>query len=184
MNLEKILADHALWLRDDDGTRADLRNASLRGADLHNADLRGANLSNADLRDANLSNASLRGANLRGARLSYARLHNARLSNADLRVADLSNADLRGADLRVADLLCFGNMREIKTLQIDTWRVAYTSDTLQIGCQTHPIEKWRKWNTAAGRKWIDDMDDKALAWADRHLDLILQIIDASPGEKA
>ena len=142
MNLEKILAEHALWLRGDGGAKA--------------------NLSGADLRSANLCNADLRGANLRG--------------------ADLICADLQDANLKHANLLCAGNMREIKTLQIDTWRVAYTSDTLQIGCQKHPIEKWRKWNTAAGRKWIDNMDDKALAWADKHLDLILQIIDASPGE--
>jgi len=133
MKLQKILAEHAFWLRGDGGTRADLRHANLRGA--------------------------------------------------DLRHAHLSYADLRHANLSDADLLCTGNMREIKTLQIDTWRVAYTSDTLQIGCQRHPIEKWRKWNTAAGRKWIDYMDDKALAWADKHLNLILQIIDASPGER-
>ena len=132
MNLATILADHALWLNDDGGAKADLS-----GANLIRADLRGANLRSANLRSANL---------------------------------------------RHTNLLCAGNMREIKTLQIDTWRVAYTSDTLQIGCQSHPIEKWRKWNTAAGRKWIDGMEDNALEWADRHLDLILQIIDASPGE--
>lgn len=174
MNLEKILADHALWLRGDGGTRADLRNASLRGAPLHNVDLRYASLSNVDL-----SHARLIGADLRSARLS-----NVDLIHADLIGADLSHARLIGVDLRGADLLCTGNMREIKTLQIERWRVAYTSDTLQIGCQTHSIEKWRKWNTATGRKWIDNMDDKALAWADRYLDLILQIIDVSPGEEA
>lgn len=174
MNLEKILADHALWLRRHGGAKANLRNADLRGADLVGAHLRNANLSGANLSGANLSGADLRVANLRGADL-----RNANLSN-----ANLSGANLGYADLRNTDLLCLGNMREIKTLQIGTWRVAYTSDTLQIGCQKHPIEKWRKWNTAAGRKWIDALDDSALAWADRYLDLILQIIDASPGEKA
>ena len=189
MNIEKILADHVLWLKREGGTRADLSYADLTGADLsyadlRNADLRLANLSDANLRDANLRGADLIRASLRDANLSRASLSHADLTGADLRGADLSSANLSHASLRDAKLLCAGNMREIKTLQVDTWRVAYTSTTLQIGCQTHPIEKWRKWNSAAGRKWVDGMDDSALAWADRHLDLILKIIDASPGENS
>jgi len=158
--IEAVLSDHALWLRDQGGKRADLRVADLRGADL-----RGANLRWADLSEANL-----RGANLRWADLS----------EANLREANLSVADLRGADLSGADLLCHGNMRELRTMQIGTWAVAYTDDTLQIGCQRHLIDKWREWNTEAGRKWIARMDHEALAWADRNLALILQIIDANP----
>jgi hypothetical protein len=71
-------------------------------------------------------------------------------------------------------------MREVKTIQIDTWEISYTADTLQIGCQTHPIDKWRKWNTEAGRKWVKMMDGKALEWADRNLGLVLAMIDANP----
>ena len=68
-------------------------------------------------------------------------------------------------------------------MQVDTWDIGYTHDTLQIGCQRHAIEKWKKWNTPAGRKWIDSMDEGALDWADKHLDLVLAMIDASPAEK-
>jgi hypothetical protein len=71
-------------------------------------------------------------------------------------------------------------MREIKTLQIDMWQIGYTKTTLQIGCQRHSIDKWRKWNTIAGRIWVDKMDSSALVWAEKHLPLILAIIDASP----
>ncbi|MGA1207889.1 MAG: pentapeptide repeat-containing protein, partial [Litorivicinaceae bacterium] len=102
------------------------------------------------------------------------------LREADLQGATLRGADLWGADLREADLRCFGNMKEIKTMQIDRWEIGYTADTLQIGCQRHPIDKWRKWNTDAGRKWIEQMDNKALEWADRNLGLVLQMIDANP----
>jgi hypothetical protein len=118
--------------------------------------------------------------------LRRAELWRVNLNRADLTRADLTRADLRGADLTRADLTganlwgCIGNMREVKSLHIDTWPVTYTADTLQIGCQRHPISKWRKWNTDAGRRWIKQMDDEALEWADRHLALVLQIIDASP----
>jgi hypothetical protein len=146
---------------------ANLRDANLCGADLYGANLRDANLSRTDLREADLSRTDLRGANL---------------CEANLCGADLYGADLYGANLYGANLLCFGNMEEVKTLQIDTWNVGYTYDTLQIGCQRHPIEKWRKWDTQAGRKWINGMDREALEWADKHLDLILKIIEVSPAQ--
>jgi len=52
--LIKILDDHKLWLRNEDGKCADLRYVNLSGADLSGADLRYA-----DLRRANLSGADL-----------------------------------------------------------------------------------------------------------------------------
>ena len=55
--LEKIIADHALWLNNEGGSRADLDRANLRCADLRGANLSGADLGRADLRCANLSGA-------------------------------------------------------------------------------------------------------------------------------
>ena len=76
--LQDILTQHQLWLNNESGKRADLRNADLRGADLRDAnlsgaDLRGADLLSANLRDANLSDADLSDANLRDANLSDAK---------------------------------------------------------------------------------------------------------------
>ena len=83
--LKEIIASHGKWLRcENDGERANLRNANLCGADLN-----GANLSGADLSGADLSGADLNGANL---------------CEADLSGADLSGADLNGANLSGADL--------------------------------------------------------------------------------
>ena len=159
--IKEVIRLHGLWLAEvAGGVRANLRLANLRLANLHGADLSGADL---------------RGANLYGANLSGADLYGADLYGANLRGANLSGANLCGADL-----LAIGNMRELRTLHIGTWQIGYTHDTLQIGCRTHPIEKWRKWNTPAGRKWISHMDEKALEWADRNLALVLAIIDANP----
>ena len=144
--------------------------ANLEGANLEGANLEGANLRGAHLEGANLWGANLRGANLRGAYLE----------GAYLKGAYFEGAYLEGAYLEEANLTCFGNMKEIRTMQVDTWEIGYTADTLQVGCQRHPIDKWRKWDTVAGRKWIEQMDSKALEWADRNLGLVLQIIDANP----
>jgi uncharacterized protein YjbI with pentapeptide repeats len=169
--IKEALKKHADWLRGKKGgARANLEGANLEGAYLRGAYLRGANLRGANLRGAYLWGANLDGANLDGANLE----------GAYLRGANLDGAYLRGAYLRGAYLTCFGNMKEIRTMQVDTWEIGYTADTLQVGCQRHPIDKWRKWDTVAGRKWIEQMGSKALECADRNLGLVLQIIDANP----
>ena len=70
--LNEIIKDHALWLENKGGKRADLRGAVLRGAvlrwaDLRWAELQGANLQGAQLQGAQLQWAKLQGADLRGA---------------------------------------------------------------------------------------------------------------------
>ena len=52
--LNKILDDHAMWLKSNGGSRANLRYANLSGANLSGANLSGANLSGADLSGADL----------------------------------------------------------------------------------------------------------------------------------
>ena len=103
-DLQKILENHSLWLRDEGGERANLSGADLSGADLSGVNLCGANLCGAYLRQADLSGANLSGADLRGADLSYANLRRADLSYANLGQADLSVANLSCANLRQANL--------------------------------------------------------------------------------
>jgi len=58
--LTRIIEKHQKWLNNEnDGERANLRDANLQGANLRDANLRGA-----DLRDANLQRANLRDADL------------------------------------------------------------------------------------------------------------------------
>ena len=141
MDIKLILEKHAKWIRgEDDGERADLRDADLcyanlrgadlRGADLCGADLRGADLRGADLCDADLCNANLRGADLCDADLCNANLRDADLSGANLRGADLSGANLRDANLHNADLrgahlsdanLSDANLRDAKNIDKIAW---------------------------------------------------------------
>jgi hypothetical protein len=124
--------------------------------------LRGVNLLFADLRGADLRGADLRGADLRGA---------------DLRGADLRNADLYGANLRDVRLwLAVGNMKEIKSLQLDTYAITYTADRLQIGCQNFAISEWWEFDDEA----INAMDGRALDWWRVWKPILKQIIEASP----
>lgn len=165
--LNGTLRLHKLWLTGRGGHRANLSGANLIGANLSGADLRWA-----DLRGANLSGANLSRANLSRADLSVANLSVANLSGANLRRADLSGADLNGVS---------GNMHEVKSAQFDAWPITWTTApdgtvTLQIGCQRHGLELWRK----SDPRWIAAMHRRAADWWGRHRSLVLALVEASP----
>ena len=147
--LKEILELHRKWLNNDGGVRADLRSANLRSADLSSADLRSADLSSADLSSADLS-------------------------SADLRSANLSSADLRSADLRYA----IGEMRSLRSFQIEKYMVSYTDSILNIGCQSYEIEEWKNFDYEK----IKSMDGGALEWWDKWKTIIFKIIEMSPAE--
>jgi hypothetical protein len=164
--LKEILSKHQLWMDDEEGGEL----ADLRGADLWGANLRGANL-----RGANLRGANLRGADLWGADLWGADLWGADLSGANLRGANLRGANLWGADLWGAN----GNIKNIKSICIDKYPIAYTDTYLQIGCERHPITDWWGFDD----KRILQMDGKtALTFWRKWKDQIKVIIDMSPAE--
>ena len=115
-----------------------------------------------------LSEADLSGANLSEANLSRANLSEANLSRANLFGADLFGADLSGA---------IGNMREIKSIQVEQYPIAYTKDRLQIGCENHAIEEWILFDN----KRIAEMDGKrALEFWKKFKDTILNLVSISP----
>jgi uncharacterized protein YjbI with pentapeptide repeats len=88
------------------------------------------------LRDVNLSDANLSGANLRD--------------------ADLSGANLSGANLQD----CIGNKRQLKTLQVDTYSIAFTDSILQIGCKRFTHKEWENFTDDE----ISEMAVGALDW--------------------
>ena len=116
-------------------------------------------LCNADLCDSDLRYADLCGADLCGADLRDADLRYANLCDSDLRYADLRDSNLCGADLRGANLSCaIGNMRQVFSMQLETWYICYTKDMLFIGCKAFAIDEWRNFNDNE----ITTMDSKAL----------------------
>ena len=152
--------------------RRDFSGANLEGANLAGAILRGANLAGAILRGANVEGANLVGANLRGANLRGANLRGANLVDANLEDANLAGANLWGAIL----LGAIGNMKEIKSMQLDRWTVAYTFDRIQIGCKNHSIEEWRGFGDEA----IASMSIGSLGWWRKWKNHLFKTIELSP----
>jgi len=182
-DLIEILRLHELWVEGMKGgsranlSRADLSGANLSDADLSDADLSGANLFGANLPRANLSRANLSRANLSRADLYGADLSGADLFDANLYGADLSGANLYGANLSRADLYgAIGNMMEIKSIQIEKYRITYTATILQIGCKRYTIAEWETFDD----KTISQMDSGALEWWKKWKTILFQIIEISP----
>lgn len=167
--LKEILIQHKLWLTGEGGKRANLQEANLRGINLWRADLQEANLRGINLREANLQEANLWGANLHEANLRGANLQGVNLWGANLQGVNLQEADLQGA---------VGNMREVKSIQLDTYTITYTYDRLQIGCKNYSIDEWFNFTD----KEIADMDKDALEWGNKYKDVIKTIITLSPAE--
>jgi hypothetical protein len=111
-------------------------------------------------------------ADLSGWYLACANMTDANMTGANMTDAIMTGANMTGACLWGA----IGNMREIKSMQIEGWPVTYTADTLQIGCKRHPIAAWRN----ASPDWIKAMHSDATDWWAKFGPLILAVIDASP----
>jgi hypothetical protein len=159
---------------------AKLTGANLEGANLEGANLAGAKLTGANLEGAKLTGADLYGANLYGAKLAGAYLARANLAGAYLARANLEGAKLTGADLYGANLEGVNGVNEyVKCIQIEAYPITYTADILQIGCERHLIEDWRKFDS----RRIAAMDGKgALKFWAKYKNWIFQTIELCPAK--
>ena len=113
------------------------------------------------------------------ANLSYADLRYANLSYADLRYANFSSANLSYANFSSADLrYIIGEMKSLRSFQLEKYMVSYTDTILNIGCESHTIEDWKNFND----KKIKIMDRGALEWWNKWKPIIMQIIEIAPAE--
>ena len=114
--------------------------------------------------------AKLEGANLKGANLEGAYLRDAYLRDANLKGAYLKDANLKGAYLEGAT----GNNREIKTLQLGTYIVNFTSEMLYVGCKSMLIEDL---DSITGRI-LENMDGQdAVDWWAKWGEIIKMILE-------
>ena len=134
-------------------------------------------LDNDEGKRANLSYANLSSADLCSANLRSANLRSANLCSADLSYADLSSADLCSADLRYVT----GNMREIKSLQVETYKITYTQDVMAIGCEQHSIKEWFEFDN---KRILEMEGKKALEFWKKWKPILKQMgVFAQPEEK-
>ena len=86
----------------------------------------------------------------------------------------VEDANLIGANLRDAK----GNLREFKTMQIETYSISFTKDILQIGCKRYSIEEWKNFDDET----IGKMDSGALTFWNKWKQFIFTAIELSFGD--
>lgn len=94
-----MLREHALWLANNGGRRAEFVGADLRLMDLSGLELSEVCFKRAQLSSARLVGSQLRGADFGGASLFQANLSGAFAQDANFELADLTYANLEGTDL-------------------------------------------------------------------------------------
>ena len=99
------------------------------------------------------------------------------LDNDEGKRADLSSANLSYANLRYAA----GNMREIKSLQVETYKITYTQDVMAIGCEQHSIKEWFEFDN---KRILEMEGKKALEFWKKWKPILKQMgVFAQPEEK-
>jgi len=86
-------------------SKADFREATMKGTKFTRADLTGANFKNSSLEDVDLTGANLQRSNLRSAKLIETDLSSANLERADLTEAKLQKSNLEDTNLKLATLI-------------------------------------------------------------------------------
>lgn len=156
-------------------TEANFKHANLRHANFENANLMDINFDFANLKNTNFKDANLKHADFKYANLRHSNLQNAKLVGANFTCANLRNTILKGADLYKV----VGNLKEIKSIQIENHYITYTSTNLQIGCVNHLIEEWKN---VTNDDILYTNGTYALEWWKKWKHIIMEIIEKSPAE--
>ena len=170
---------------------SNLQDSNFSNAKLVNVDFRYANLSEVDFNSSILRDSFLMVANLKGAKFTRADLTNCDLSYTNLKYASLSKAILKNANLTNAFLEdtwltdtditnikisnVIGNMREIKSMRVDRFKIAWTRTDLSIDSEQYPIDKWEE---LSGADFLKDRHGIE-SWWDKWKEIILKTVELS-----
>ena len=119
------------------------------------------------------------GISFNNAKLNYAKLNDAELNNAELNNAELNDAELNNAELNNAELNgAIGNMKEVRSFQIEKYKITFTSAMLFIGCKGYSHQEW----AAFSDKDISRMATGAVEFWTKWKSFIFRAIALSFGE--
>lgn len=159
--LSEIRADRADW------AGVAIENSRAAGAVFARAYLDRCLILRSDFSCARTTKASIRFGALREVNLRDATLYRTSFDGTHCEACDLSGAEINWVS---------GDGTRIKSINADLWEIAFTRDTMAIGCKQHPIEDWWKFSDAQ----ISAMDPNALAWWQVWKPILQNIIASAP----
>lgn len=152
-----------------------------RIADFSSKEIEGKDFSGELLMWAILKEATFKNCIFEYASMDYLDASGAKFENCNLKYASFNKASLSGASFNDSDLNgVVGNGKQIITMSLERWPVAYTETHLQIGCERHLIEDWWKFTD----KQIDAMSKHALAWWKNWKPILQKAIENNPAKAA
>jgi hypothetical protein len=158
--------------------------ADFRGADFSDVDFRYSDFSYSDFSDSDFSGSNFCGSDFSYSDFRGADFRGSNFSGADFSRADFSRTDFCDSNFRGSDFsgsqhqYKIGNMREWKSMQLDTYMIGFNDSILTIGCQQNTIAEWKSMQDEK----IKMMDAGALEWWKKWKDFIFQAIELSKNE--
>ncbi len=107
--LNIILKEHKLWLKDRSGKRADLSDCDLSQLDMSYSDMSYSNMRGADMSYSDMSYSNMSYSNMRGADMSYSDMSYSDMNHANMRYANMCGSNMSYANMRYANM-CGSNM--------------------------------------------------------------------------
>ncbi|MDD3443182.1 MAG: pentapeptide repeat-containing protein [Sulfurimonas denitrificans] len=150
-------------------------------SDFRGSNFRGSNFGYSDFRGSNFRGSNFRGSNFRGSNFRGSDFSDSDFSDSDFGDSDFRGSNFRGSNFRGSNFsdskhqYKIGNMREWKSMQLDTYMIVFNEHTLAIGCQQHTIKEWQEFTDDT----ISKMDTNALLWWTKWKELIFKAIELS-----
>ena len=188
--VKAVLDDHQKALDGEEGYKLaelydqDLVNLEVEGKDLRMVNFQRSILLGSKFKGSDLSMASFSGCFMANSDLSQCNLALANLSHANLFQVNLDNTNLTGVRLQGT----VGNMKQVKSMHLETYPVTYTKDIISVGCWQMPIYVWSCMNNDKLWEYIPPdvrahfVKDFDFDWWDKWKETIFKIIDMSPAE--
>ncbi|WP_348518069.1 pentapeptide repeat-containing protein [Campylobacter sp. CCS1377] len=170
-------------------------NLDLKGADFSNSSFECCDFINCNLYEADFSNCILKFDIFKNNLCTKTIFDNIKLEMIDplefhntfyqcsFKKADFNDCDFRYCSFEECDLneviICnvLGDMKQICSLQVDSFKIAFTKDIIAIGCKNESLDWWKK---ASDDLIKDERNNYSQTW-NAYKDILFKIIDIKFG---
>ena len=147
-----------------------LKGALKEKISFHRADFSGSDFSGSNFRNSNFSGSDFSDSDFRNSSFRYSDFSGSNSRNSNFKNSNWENSRHQYK---------IGNMREWKSMQLDTYMIVFNKRIMAIGCQQYTIDEWKQFTDEK----ISEMDKKSLEWWNKWKDFIFKAIELSAGSK-
>ena len=142
--LNRLIAEHKLWLRDNSTGNQLI----LNGEDLSKLNLRNKDLKHVIFKSVNFSDSDFTETDLYNAQFNSCQLSRTKLIKAEIRNVSFRHSNLLGVDLTdvIANSATIGDGHRIQSLQVGKYSLCILDDMCYGGCIEKTLDEWLDWD--------------------------------------